>query len=362
MNKVPLKLRQDCKYGLAAPTSMGVRITPPNGAPVHTSNTYYMQATSAESNAVNVSASLGVKGLVLTNFVEGSPISQFIKSELRRRNIDYIGPDLPQGGPWGYRHQFNIADSGFGARGPRVHNDRAGEVGRALNPEDFDFHAIFGEDGAQILHLSGLVAALSPEATAFCVSAARSAKEHGSRLSFDLNYRASFWKGREEELRKSFAEITGMADILIGNEEDYQLCLGIEGPGAGGGNLAAQLDAFKDMIGSVRSAYPGVSVFGNTLRQVVSAGEHLWGAITLYDDRWTTIEPRPIRVLDRIGGGDGFTGGLLYGILSGMEPEKATQFAWASGALATTVLEDYASPADEAMVWSIYEGNARVVR
>ena len=127
-----LKLRENCRYGIAVPTSMGVRITPPNGAPVHTSNTYFMQATSAESNVVNVSAALGHKGLVMTNFVKDSPISYFIKAELRKRNIDYKGPDIPQGGPWGYRHQFNIADSGYGTRGPRVHNDRAGEVGRGL--------------------------------------------------------------------------------------------------------------------------------------------------------------------------------------------------------------------------------------
>lgn len=357
-----LKLRDDCKYGVAAPTSMGVRMTPLNGAPVHTSSMYYMQATSAESNTVNISSSLGIKGLVLTNFVQDSPISYFIKSELRRRNIDYIGPDIPQGGPWGYRHQFNIADSGFGTRGPRVHNDRAGEAGRVLNANDFDFDEIFGGYGVQILHLSGLIGALSPETARFCAEAVRSAKKYGTLISFDLNYRASFWKGREDELRAVFTGIAGMSDILIGNEEDYQLCLGIEGPEEGGKELAAQIESFKEMIARVKKAYPDTSVFGNTLRQAVSVNEHLWGAITLFGDIWTVIEPRPIRVLDRIGGGDGFTGGLLYGVLTGMSPESAAQFGWASGALAATVLEDYATPADEDMVWSIYQGNARVKR
>jgi len=202
-----LKLRENCKYGIAVATSMGVRITPLGGAPVHTSNSYYMQATSAESNSVNIASSLGIKGLVLTNFVKDSPISYFIKSELRRRNIDYIGPDIPQGGPWGYRHQFNIADSGYGTRGPRVHNDRAGEVGRILNAKDFDFDKTFAEDGVRIFHLSGLVAALSPESTRFCLEAAHAAKKHGALISFDLNHRASFWKGREDELRAGFTEM-----------------------------------------------------------------------------------------------------------------------------------------------------------
>jgi len=357
-----LELRDNCKYGIAVPTSMGVRMTPPGGAPAHTSNTYHIHATSAESNAVNISSSLGIKGLVLTNFVQDSPVSFFIKSELRRRNIDFAGPDVPQGGPWGYRHQFNITDSGFGSRGPRVHYERTGEVGLGLNAKDFDFEQIFAKDGVQILHLSGLVGALSPDTTRFCIETIRAAKKHGTRVSFDLNHRAAFWEGREDELRKSFTEMTSMADILIGNEEDYQLCLGIEGPEKGGCDLISQIENFKEMIGRVSKAFPNVSIFGNTLRQVVSAGEHLWGAMTLFDGHWTVIEPRPVQVLDRIGGGDGFSGGLLYGILTGMEPEKATQFAWASGVLATTVLDDYATPADEDMVWDVYYGNARVKR
>jgi 2-dehydro-3-deoxygluconokinase len=357
-----LKLRENCKYGIAVPTSMGVRITPPNGAPTHTSSSYIMQATSAESNVINVSSSLGIKGLVLTNFVEDSPISYFIKSELRRRNIDYRGTDIPQGGPWGYRHQFNIADSGYGTRGPRVYNDRAGEVGRVLNTKDFDLDGIFGKDGVQILHLSGLVGALSPETSKFCVEVAHAAKKHGTRIAFDLNYRKSFWKGREDELRSAFTEIAGITDILIGNEEDFQLALGIKGPHDGGKDLGAQIENFKEMIGLVKKTFPNASVYGTTLRQVISVQEHIWGAITLFGDTWTIIEPRPIQILDRIGGGDGYAGGLLYGILKGMEPDKATQFGWASGALATTVLEDYATPVDEDMVWSIYEGNARVKR
>jgi len=321
-----------------------------------------MQATSAESNAISVSSSLGIKGLVLTNFVQDSPISWFIKSELRSRNIDYMGPDVPQGGPWGYRHQFNIADSGFGTRGPRVHNDRAGEVGRILNAKDFDYDKIFGEYGVQILHISGLIAALSPETTQFCLKTAHAAKKHGTCISFDMNHRASFWKGREDELRAGFIELAHMSDILIGNEEDYQLCLGIEGPKEGGANITSQIEDFKDMIGHVKKTFSNARIVSNSLRQVMSVDEHLWGVITLFDDTWTFIEPRSIKILDRIGGGDGLAGGLLYGILTGMEPERATKFAWASGALATTVLEDYATPVDENMVWSIYEGNARIKR
>lgn len=357
-----MKLRENCKYDLVCPTSMGVRITPVDRLPVHTSRFFEMQATSAESNVLNVSSSLGLKTKVLTSFVKDSPIASFIKAELRFRNIDYEGPEVPQGGAWGYRHQFNIADSGFGSRGPRVWNDRSGEVGRTLKAQDFDLDRIFRVEGVRILHLSGLVCALSPETTAFCLEVARAAKMNGTVISFDLNYRASFWKGREEELRAAFSEIAGVADILIGNEEDFQLALGMKGPEAGGKDLEKKIGQFKDMIAQVRASYPQASVFATTLREVVSANEHNWGALVLVGDTWYVEEPRPIQVMDRIGGGDGFVGGLLYAILAGKPQEDWIKMGWATGVLATTVLTDYSTPADEEQIWSVYSGNARVKR
>ena len=213
-----------------------------------------------------------------------------------------------------------------------------------------------------MLHLSGLIAALSPETSQFCLELARAAKKYGTVISMDMNYRATFWENREEELRKVFSEIAGICDILIGNEEDFQLCLGIKGPKEGGKEIAKQIDGFKEMIGRVKTAYPNASVYATTLRQVISANNHMWGAIMLEGDVWHVIEPREIVVLDRIGGGDGFVGGLLYSILKSWEPEKWAQFAWATGALATTLLTDYALPADEEQVWSIWQGNARVKR
>jgi 2-dehydro-3-deoxygluconokinase len=321
-----------------------------------------MQATSAETNVASISSYLGLPVKVLTNFVKGSPIAQFIKSNLKSRHLDFEGPDVDQGDPWGFRHQFNIADSGSGSRGPRVHNDRAGEVGRTLNIKDFNIERIFGQEGVQIVHLSGLIGALSKETSEFCLEIARAAKKYDTRVSFDLNHRASFWKGREKELHEIFTEIAKVSDILIGNEEDFQLCLGIEGPEAGGKGLSSEIEGFKAMIGRVKESFPNLQVFATTLRQVISVNEHLWGAILLEGDNWQVIEPRKINVLDRIGGGDAFVGGLLYGILKGWTSEKWAQFGWATGALATTFLTDYAQPVDEDMVWSIWEGNARVRR
>jgi 2-dehydro-3-deoxygluconokinase len=357
-----IELKKDFTWSLVVPTSMGVRITPVNGLPVHCSDLFHLHVTSAESNVASISSFLGLPVKVLTTFVKESPIARMIKDNLSGRHMAYEGVEVEQGGPWGYRHQFNIADSGYGTRGPRVQNDRAGEVGRTLNVKDFDLERLFGREGVQILHLSGLITALSPETSNFCLELARAAKKYGTRISFDLNFRASFWKNREKELYDSFREIAGISDILVGNEEDFQLCLGIAGPEEGGKDLASKIDSFKGMITRVRKAYPGATVFATTLRQVISTNEHLWGAIMMEGDKWHVVEPREIHVLDRIGGGDGFVGGLLYGVLRGWEPEKWIQFGWATGALATTVVTDYAQPADEDQVWSIWKGNARVKR
>ena len=196
----------------------------------------------------------------------------------------------------------------------------------------------------------------------FCLELARAAKKYGTLISFDLNYRASFWEGREQELRDVFTEIASVADILVGNEEDFQLALGIQGPEAGGKDLAGKIDSFKEMIDRVRREFPDVSIFATTLRQVVNVNCHLWGAIMLEDGAWYVADPREITVLDRIGGGDGFVGGLLYAVIKGWDPGKQLAFGWGSGALATTFLTDYAQPSDEEQIWSVWNGNARVKR
>ncbi|MDR0447737.1 MAG: sugar kinase [Treponema sp.] len=357
-----MKIKDTYTYAILTPTSMGVRITPLDRQPVVSGNLYQMQATSAESNVLTISASLGLRTKALTAFVKDSEIALFIKGDLRRRNMEFEGPEVPQGGPWGYRHQFNIADSGKGMRGPRVQNDRAGEVGKTLNIKDFDLDRLFEKEGAALLHVSGLIAALSAETGEFCLKLAEKAKASGTLISFDLNYRASFWKDRENELRQLFTMLAQKTDILIGNEEDYQLALGIEGPQGHSSGLGGKIEDFKQMIEKAKKVLPDVSAFANTLREVINADEHLWGALMLADGKWHSVPPRNIPVHDRIGGGDGFVGGLLYGFLKDWPAEKCLQFGWASGAFVVTLLSDYGQPVDESQIWSIYEGNARVKR
>ncbi len=357
-----IEIKKNYKYALVVPTSMGVRLLPPDRQTVFSSNMFYLQATSAETNVASISSYLGLPVKVLTKFVKDSPIAHFIKSNLRSRNMEFEGKDVEQGGPWGYRHQFNIADSGFGLRGPRVHNDRAGEVGKTLCAKDFDLEKLFREEGVGILHLTGLICALSKETGEFCLELAKIAKKYGTVISFDFNYRASFWENREEELRGIFRQLADSADIIIGNESDFTLCLGLQFESVAYKEELTPIEKFKETVRQVKDEFPEATVFATNLREVKHANRHLWGAVMLNGDVWESVEPKEIAVIDRIGGGDGFVGGLLYSILKGYTPEKQLQFAWASGVLASTFLTDYAQPTDEEQIWNIWRGNARVKR
>lgn len=357
-----IEIKKNYKYALVVPTSMGVRLLPPDRQTVFSSNMFYLQATSAETNVASISSYLGLPVKVLTKFVKDSPIAHFIKSNLRSRNMEFEGKDVEQGGPWGYRHQFNIADSGFGLRGPRVHNDRAGEVGKTLCAKDFDLEKLFREEGVGILHLTGLICALSKETGEFCLELAKTAKKYGTVISFDFNYRASFWENREEELRGIFRQLADSADIIIGNESDFTLCLGLQFESVAYKEELTPIEKFKETVRQVKDEFPEATVFATNLREVKHANRHLWGAVMLNGDVWESVEPKEIAVIDRIGGGDGFVGGLLYSILKGYTPEKQLQFAWASGVLASTFLTDYAQPTDEEQIWNIWRGNARVKR
>ncbi|MFN8136180.1 MAG: PfkB family carbohydrate kinase [Propionicimonas sp.] len=357
-----MELRTDARWALVVPTSMGVRLTPEQRQPVHTSDRFLLQATSAETNVASVLSSLGEPAKVLTAFVAGSPVAALIKANLRARNLSYEGPELPQGDAWGFRHQFNIADAGFGGRAPRVWNDRAGEVGRELSADQFDLETLFGTEGVKILHLSGLIASLSPKTSQFCLELARAAKAHGTVVSMDMNYRASFWKGREEELSRTFDELAGLCDILYGNEEDFQLCLGIAGPAAGGADIESETASFAAMIGRITQRYPSARWIGTSPREVVSANHHRWGSSS-----GTTASSRRLQAVARhrrhrtavatVG-----VGGVLYGIVKAGTSNAVPGFGWACGALAATSVTDYAAPADEAQVWAIWDGNARVQR
>jgi 2-dehydro-3-deoxygluconokinase len=228
------------------------------------------------------------------------------------------------------------SDRGFGIRPPVVFYNRANEAAALLKPGDFDWQTIFGA-GVRWFHSGGIFAALSATTAEVIVEGMQAAKAAGAVVSFDLNYRAKLWNisGGHERAVAVIRRIVENVDVLVGNEEDLQMGLGIPGPEVA---AKSKLDpsAFFGMIGHVVKQYPRIKIVATTLREVHSTNRHSWGAVAWIGGQ-TYISPTcDLDVLDRVGGGDGFASGFFYGLFTGEAPAEAIKLGWAHGALLTT--------------------------
>jgi 2-dehydro-3-deoxygluconokinase len=222
-------------------------------------------------------------------------------------------------------------------------SDRANTAASKLKPGDIDWDYIFGTCGARWLHTGGIFAALSDTAAQVALEAAKCAKKHGTIVSYDLNYRPSLWKdiggkARAQEVNK---EIAGYVDVMIGNEEDFTACLGFEIEGNEENLSELNLDGYKRMIESVSSAYPNFQVIGTTMRTVKTASINDWSAICWAGGKlYQGMAIDDMEILDRVGGGDSFASGLIYGLLSGFDMQTALNYGVCHGALAMTTPGD----------------------
>ena len=344
--------RDNCKYDIAAVSSMGLRLCPAGRQSLFSSAPLQLQATSAETNVLSALSSLGMRTKVLTRFVEDLETSRYIKAELARRGIETEGPDVPQGGPWGFRHQINFADSGFGCVPPAVQNDRAGEVGRSICAADFDVSKLFEEDGCRVFHLSGLIACLSESTGKACLELAKAAKAAGTKISFDVNYRPSLHAGRDKDLYALFDELCALADILSG--ASYMV--------SGGKGRAKDLEEETVYAQQLRERYPEAELIFSCCRQEESANRRRVGAVLLENGSLTRRELQELDVCDRIGGGDGYLAGVLYGSLKGYDAKTCLDLGFAVSALAVSSPQDCAQPASEKQLWEICRGNAQIIR
>jgi 2-dehydro-3-deoxygluconokinase len=228
------------------------------------------------------------------------------------------------------------SDRGFGVRAPVVFYNRANEAAALLKPGDFDWKTIFGA-GVRWFHSGGIFAALSPSAAELIVEAMQAAKAAGAVVSFDLNYRAKLWNisGGHERAVSVIRRIVENVDVLVGNEEDLQMGLGIPGPEVA---AKSKLDpsAFFSMIGKVVEQHPQIKIVATTLREVHSTNRHSWGAVAWIGGETYVSPTCDLDVLDRVGGGDGFAAGFFYGLLTSEPPADALKLGWAHGALLTT--------------------------
>jgi len=290
------------------------------------------------------------------------PIGDMIAERVRAMGVKPFYKRFKHNGVTGPNMATVYSDRGFGVRAPVVFYNRANEAGALLKPGDFDWGEIFS-GGVRWFHSGGIFAALSETTGKLIAEGMKAAKAAGATTSFDLNFRAKLWNiwGGEKKAAEVVADIVENVDVLIGNEEDLQKGLGVPGPEV---NAQSRLDpsAFFGMIDNVVKKYPRVKAIATTLREVYSTNRHSWGAVAWVNGETYVSPTCELDVYDRVGGGDGFASGFIYGLLAGETPEDAVRLGWAHGALLTTFPGDTTMATLEQARAFAQGGSARIQR
>lgn len=264
------------------------------------------------------------------------PIGDLIAERVRAMGVKPFYKYFDHNGVNGPNMATIYSDRGYGMRAPVVFYNRANEAGAQLKPGDFDWEEIL-QGGVRWFHSGGIFSALSETTGEVIIEGMKAAKNAGAVISFDLNYRGKLWDiwGGQAQAQSVLSRIVENVDILVGNEEDLQLGLGVPGPKVAS-KVKLNPDTFFEMIGHVTNKFPHIKVIATTLREVHSANRHSWSAVTWIDGNTYQAPTCELEVLDRVGGGDGFAAGFFYGLLTAKEPMEALKLGWAHGALLTT--------------------------
>ena len=293
-------------------------------------------------------------GRLLEDFIlQGGVATEFIKWV----PFDGVGRTV--------RNGLNFTERGFGVRGAVGVSDRGLTAASQLKAGDFDWEHIFGKLGVRWLHTGGIFAALSDTTPQLVIEAVQAAKKHGTIVSYDLNYRPSLWKsiGGQKRAQEVNREIAKHVDVMIGNEEDFTACLGFHVEGVDEHISKIDVTAFKKMIEQAVKAFPNFKVTATTLRAVKSASRNDWGAICWAGGKFYEAPNREdLEILDRVGGGDSFASGLIYGFLQFNDPQKAVEYGAAHGALAMTTPGDTSMATLKEVESLVKGGSARVQR
>ena len=311
--------------------------------------------------AANLADCFLLKTGIATAMVE-YPIGDLIAERVRVMGVKPFYKHYKHNGVNGPNMATVYSDRGFGVRAPVVFYNRSNEAAAQLKPGDFDWKAIFG-GGARWFHSGGIFAALSETTGEVIIEGMKAARAAGAITSFDLNYRAKLWNiwGGQERAQSVVRRIVENVDVLVGNEEDLQLGLGIPGPEVA---AKSKLDpsAFFAMIGQVVEKFPNVKIVATTLREVHSTNHHSWGAVAWINGNTYVSPVCELNIFDRVGGGDGFASGFFYGLLSGVSEQEAVNLGWAHGALLTTFPGDTTMATLDQVKAFARGGSARIQR
>ncbi len=353
--------KDDCALDFLSLGALVHRLDP-GVVPFRRARTFDVHVSGGEYNvAANLADCFGLKTGIATAMVNYG-IGELVQARVREMGVQSFYKWFDHDGVRGPNIATVYSDRGQGVRPPVVFYNRANEAGALLKPGDFDWDDIF-QKGVRWFHSGGIFAALSETTSELIVEAMQAAKANGTINSFDLNYRAKLWApiGGLEKAQSVLRNIVRHVDALIGNEEDLQLGLGIQGPQVAS-KSKLDPDQFFQMIENVVKEFPNIKLVATTLREVHSSNWHDWAAVLWLEGEKYVSPTCRLDVLDRIGGGDGFAAGLIYGLITGRKPEEALRLGWAHGALLTTFPGDVTMAKVSEVEAFAKGGSARVQR
>lgn len=359
----PLTIRREAELDFLSLGALVHRLDP-GIVPFRKATECKIHVSGGEFNvAANLSDCFRLQTAIAAAMVD-YPIGDLIAERVRAMGVRPFYKHFEHNGVNGPNMTTVYSDRGYGVRPPVVFYNRCNEAAAQLKPGDFDWKAIFA-DGVKWAHSGGIFAALSPTTGDIAVEMMQAAKAGGAVTSFDLNFREKLWKvsGGADKAVETIGRIVEHVDVLVGNEEDLQKGLGMEGPKVAD-KSKSKLDpsAFVAMIDKVVKKYPKVKVVATTLREVHSTNRHSWSAVAWVNGKTYTAPTAELDVYDRVGGGDGFAAGFFYGLLTGVDPEEATKLGWAHGALLTTFPGDTTMATLEQVRAFAQGGSARIQR
>ena len=355
-----------CQYDLLALGEVMLRLDPGEGR-VRAARQFQVWEGGGEYNvARGLRRCFGLKTAVATAFADND-VGRLLEDLILNGGVDteFLKWVPYDGVGRSVRNGLNFTERGFGVRGALGIPDRGHSAASQLKAGDFDWDYIFGRVGVRWLHTGGIFAALSVTTPGLILEAFRAAKKFGTIISYDLNYRPSLWKtnGGLKRAQKINRELAQHVDVMIGNEEDFTAALAFAVPGVDEQLANLEVRAFKQMIGQAIKVFPNFKVVATTLRSVRSATRNDWGAICWAGGKfYEAAHRKDLEVLDRVGGGDSFASGLIYGLLQLGDPQQAVEFGAAHGALAMTTPGDTSMASLQEVEALVRGGSARAVR
>lgn len=361
-----LRPAEECTYDIVSLGEVMLRLDPGEGR-VRTARSFRASEGGGEYNvARGLRRCFGKRGAIVTSLVRDE-VGRLLEDLMLTSGLDTLIHWVPSDGVGREaRNGLNFTERGFGVRGAVGCSDRGNTAISQLRPDDIDWDHLFGTLGARWLHTGGIFAALSENAAEVAAAAMQAATRYGTVVSYDLNYRPSLWKGIGgiEKAREVNRKLAQYVDVMIGNEEDFTASLGFEVEGADENLTNLEIDSFKAMITQVQETYPNFQIIATTLRQVQTATVNDWGAIAWDRDSGfaQATQRNGLEILDRVGGGDSFASGLIYGLMETGDIAQAVEYGAAHGALAMTTPGDTSMASVEEVERLVKGGGARVQR